>query len=198
MIISWRVLGIWSAQFFFILGRLWEIIYEPGSCHSCTRHSYPKPATTWQSFLKIAQRVKELWAAQGFSYRRTDRWTDRWTERQTDANVITISPEPICWGIKNIRWQMSKKNLKTPFSPYKVYRNAQRQLTLAWKSKKENPQKLTQLNSRSHPRHLVGKRTAQKDTIIDITSDSQANSNFSYRWSPASFTTILTYFYIYI
>ena len=33
------------------------------------------------------------------------------------------------------------------------------------KSRKENPQKLTQLSSRSHPRHLVGKMTAQKDTI---------------------------------
>ena len=31
-----------------------------------------------------------------------------------------------------------------------------------YKSRKENPQKLTQLSSRSHPRHLVGKRTAQK------------------------------------
>ena len=48
-------------------------------------------------------------------------------------------------------------------------------------SRKENPQRLTQLSSRSHPRHLVGKRTAQKDTIIDITSDSQVNSNFPYR-----------------
>ena len=28
--------------------------------------------------------------------------------------------------------------------------------------RKENPQKPTQLSSRSHPRHLVGKRTAQK------------------------------------
>ena len=28
------------------------------------------------------------------------------------------------------------------------------------KSRKENPQKLTQLSSRSHPRHLMGKRTA--------------------------------------
>ena len=54
--------------------------------------------------------------------------------------------------------------------------------------RKENPQKLTQLSSRSHPRHLVGRRTAQKDTIIDITSDSQVNSNFPYRWSPASLT----------
>ena len=41
-----------------------------------------------------------------------------------------------------------------------------------YKSRKENPQKLTQLSSKSHPRHLVGKRTALKDTIIDITSDS--------------------------
>ena len=33
---------------------------------------------------------------------------------------------------------------------------------LVGKSRKENPQKPTQLSSRSHPRHLVGKRTAQK------------------------------------
>ena len=65
------------------------------------------------------------------------------------------------------------------------------------KSRKENPQKLTQLSSRSHPRHLVGKRTAQKDTIIDITSDSQVNSNFSNRWSPASLT-INNYFYLFL
>ena len=57
---------------------------------------------------------------------------------------------------------------------------------LVIKSRKENPQKLTQLSSRSHPRHLVGKRTAQKDITIDTTSDSQVNSNFSNRWSPAS------------
>ena len=57
-----------------------------------------------------------------------------------------------------------------------------------YKSRKRNPQKLTQLSSRSYPRHLVRKRTAQEDTIIDITSDSQVNSNFPYRWSPASLT----------
>ena len=70
-----------------------------------------------------------------------------------------------------------------------------------FKSRKENPQKLTQLSSRSHPRHLVGKKTAQKDTIIDITSDSQVNSNFPYRLSPASLTFnnylyLLLYLYI--
>ena len=61
-------------------------------------------------------------------------------------------------------------------------------VSLLCDSRKENPQKLTQLSSRSHPRHLVEKRTAQKDTIIDITSDSQVNSNFPYRWSPATLT----------
>ena len=68
------------------------------------------------------------------------------------------------------------------------------------KSKKENSQELTQFSSRSHPRHLVGKWTAQKDTIIDITSDSQVNSKIRYRWSPASltFNNYFTYFYIYI
>ena len=67
---------------------------------------------------------------------------------------------------------------------------------LFYKSRKKNPQKLTQLSSRSHPRHLMGKRTAQKDTIIDITSDSQVNSNFPYRWSPASLT-FNNYFYLF-
>ena len=66
-----------------------------------------------------------------------------------------------------------------------------------FKSRKENPQKLTRLSSRSHPRHLVGKRTAQKGTIIDITSDSQVNSNFPYRWSPASLT-FNNYFYLFL
>ena len=32
----------------------------------------------------------------------------------------------------------------------------------------------------------MGKRTVQKDTIIDLTSDSPVNSIFSNRWSPAS------------
>ena len=66
-----------------------------------------------------------------------------------------------------------------------------------YKSRKENPQKLTQLSSRSHPRHLVGKRTAQKDLTIDTTSDSQVNSNFPDRWSPASLT-FNNYFYLFL
>ena len=65
------------------------------------------------------------------------------------------------------------------------------------KSRKETPQKLTQLSSRSHPRHLVGKRTAQQDITIDTTSDSQVNSNFPNRWSPASLT-FNNYFYLFL
>ena len=64
-------------------------------------------------------------------------------------------------------------------------------------SRKENPQKLTQLSSRFHPRHLVGKRTAQKDITIDTTSDSQVNNNFPNRWSPASLT-FNNYFYLFL
>ena len=63
------------------------------------------------------------------------------------------------------------------------------------KSRKATPQKLTQLSSRSHPRHLVGLRRAQKDITIDTTSDSQVNSNFPNRWSPASLT-FNNYFYL--
>ena len=43
----------------------------------------------------------------------------------------------------------------------------------------------------------MGKRTSQKDTIIDITSDSQVNSNFLYRLSPASLT-FNNYFYLFL
>ena len=68
---------------------------------------------------------------------------------------------------------------------------------LICKSRKENPQKLTQLRSRSHPRHLVGKGTVQKDITIDTTSDSQVNSNFPNRWSPASLT-FNNYFYLFL
>ena len=63
------------------------------------------------------------------------------------------------------------------------------------KSRRDNPQKLTQLSPRSHPRHLIGKRTVQKDAIKDITSDGQMNSYIPYRWSPASLT-INIYFYL--
>ena len=70
-------------------------------------------------------------------------------------------------------------------------------LSLTIGSRKENPQKLTQLSSRSHPRHLVGKRTAQKDITIDTTSDSQVNSNFPNKWSPASLT-FNNYFYLFL
>ena len=66
-----------------------------------------------------------------------------------------------------------------------------------FKSRKENPQKLTQVSSRSHPRHLVGKRRAQKDITIDTTSDSQVNSTFPNRWSPASLT-FNNYFYLFL
>ena len=66
-----------------------------------------------------------------------------------------------------------------------------------YNSRKENPQKLTQLSSRSHPRHLVRKSTAQKDITIDTTSDSQVNSNFPNKWSPASLT-FNNYFYLFL
>ena len=47
----------------------------------------------------------------------------------------------------------------------------------------------------------MGKRTAQKDTNIDTTSDSQVNRNFPHGWSPASLTFnnyIYLFLYLYI
>ena len=79
----------------------------------------------------------------------------------------------------------------------RTHRNSNTEILEQKKSRNEIPQKLTQLSSRSHPRHLVGKRTAQKDITIDTTSDSQVNSNFPNRWSPASLT-FNNYFYLFL
>ena len=92
--------------------------------------------------------------------------------------------------LTRLLWQLGPFNAMDINPPFRT-------TTMSMKSRKENPQKLTQLSSRSHPRHLVGKRTAQKDTIIDITGDSQVNKNFPYRWSPASLT-LNNYFYLFL
>ena len=60
-----------------------------------------------------------------------------------------------------------------------------------------NPQKLTQLRPRSHPRDHVGKMESTKRHHIDTTSDSQVNSNFPHRWLPASLT-FNNYFYQFV
>ena len=105
--------------------------------------------------------------------------------------------------MSNYAWFILKKNIKINLliqnSPtiavHLSYFGAM--VLRVFQSRKENPQKLTQLSSRSHPRHLVGKRTAQKDITIDTTSDSQVNSNFPNRWSPASLT-FNNYFYLFL
>ena len=65
------------------------------------------------------------------------------------------------------------------------------------KSRKENPQKPTQLSSKISSKTSRGKKDSTKDTIIDITSDSQVNSNFPNRWSQASLT-FNNYFYLFL
>ena len=50
-----------------------------------------------------------------------------------------------------------------------------------FQSRLENPQKLAQLSPSFHPRHLFGKRTAQKDTILDITFNSFLIKHTVYR-----------------
>ena len=48
-------------------------------------------------------------------------------------------------------------------------------------SRLENPQKLAHLSPSFHPRHLVGKRIAQKDTVLDITVNSFIIKHTVYR-----------------
>ena len=92
------------------------------------------------------------------------------------------------YSLESPRWGDSNENTQYTFMLKKIEKVSLLCL-LTWlfnKSRKENPQKPTQPSPRSHPRHLVGKRTAQKDITIDITSDSQANSNLPNRRPPAS------------
>ena len=49
----------------------------------------------------------------------------------------------------------------------------------------------------SYNYYVTEKRTAQKDITIDTTSDSQVNSNFPSKWSPASLT-FNNYFYLFL
>ena len=55
------------------------------------------------------------------------------------------------------------------------------------------PQKETLLRPRSHPGHLVGKRTAQKDAIKDTTSDSKVSSCLH-----TDGQRLVSYFYLFI
>ena len=100
--------------------------------------------------------------------------------------------------------------MKTGFGSTKVHSNKMQNIRKYWqqmikhflsavlvKSRQESPQTLTQLSPRSHPTHLLGKRTAQKDAIKDTTSDSQVNSHSPYRRSPASLTFNI-YFYLFL
>ena len=107
--------------------------------------------------------------------------------KQSDNPWITCQIKNLIRKRKRYHKKFSTSNLQY-WAKYKTFRNRVVDALRMSRSRKENPQKLTQLSSRSHPRHLVGKRTAQKDTSIDITSDSQVNSFFPYRWSPASLT----------
>ena len=62
------------------------------------------------------------------------------------------------------------------------------------KSRKQNPQKLTHLSPRSHPRHLVGKKDSTKRR--HKRHQQPGEQLFPYRWSPDSLT-INIYFYTY-
>ena len=65
----------------------------------------------------------------------TDGKMDRETARKIDRcqRDYYIPRTYLSGGQKYPVKKMNKKNLETPFSPYKVYRNAKGQLTLAWK-----------------------------------------------------------------
>ena len=99
--------------------------------------------------------------------------------------------EPLCGPDMTLDVYRGRKTTMHQKKPFAVKQG---------KGRKKNPLKLTQLSSRSHPRHLVERRTAQKDTSIDITSDSQVNSNSHTGGHMLVYhlTTIFTYFYIYI
>ena len=61
---------------------------------------------------------------------------------------------------------------------------------------KPKPLETDSIKSKISSKTSRGKRTAQKDIIKDITSDSQVSSNFPYRWSSARLTFNI-YFYLF-
>ena len=59
------------------------------------------------------------------------------------------------------------------------------------------PSETDSIKSKISSKTSRGKKTAQKDAIKDITSDSQVNSYLPYRWSPAS-PTFNIHFYLFV
>ena len=89
-----------------------------------------------------------------------------YTESTYNPISFTTNAGACSFPANNLLFIQSNHNTsKYPLQPIKIL-----------KSRKENPQKLTQFSPRSHPRHLVGKRTAQKDTIIDTPATASLQS----------------------
>ena len=60
------------------------------------------------------------------------------------------------------------------------------------------PQELTHFSPRSHPGHLVGKRTAQNKTTPKISqATARRTPHFPCRWSPASLHSTSIFFYLF-
>ena len=78
---------------------------------------------------------------------------------KSESSVSSTSEESDMANLSVIDEPMGETSqlISVPMQPDDISRVA-----FELKSRKENPQKPTQLSSRSHPRHLVGKRTAQK------------------------------------
>ena len=103
------------------------------------------------------------------------------------------------WVLKHITSKHSDQHahMRIPITVCIIYKFITVQRVRKMQKQEGKPTDMTQLSPRSHPRHLMGKRTAQKDAIKDITSDSQVMSYFPYSWSPASLT-INIYFYLFL
>ena len=105
---------------------------------------------------------------------------------------ITVGQGPTALAVGAGGGYLDIFTLICPFSPLSLslWETARYRLKYCPKGplNPKQPTNQTTNQSTSHPRHLVGKRTAQIDIIKNITIDSQVNSNFPYRCSPASLT----------
>ena len=87
-----------------------------------------------------------------------------------------------CFSIRKSRWLILRRE----------YMDAQLRARVVRKSSETDSIKFKISSKTSR-----GKKDSTKDTIIDITSDSQVNSNFPNRWSQASLT-FNNYFYLFL
>ena len=98
--------------------------------------------------------------------------------------------------LRRLSQLLSKAGMRAKMAD-KMARGSERDSTSVPQAKEGKSSETDSIKFKISSKTSRGKKDSTKDTIIDITSDSQVNSNFPNRWSQASLT-FNNYFYLFL